>query len=247
VTPRSEARVTPVPIGGKTLSFESFMRSLAAERSIDQQTPTSTSVGGEASPRETELSAESSFLLEHASRRKLQGRGEGTAFDQLRYGGGTGSPRYGGGTGSPRYGGGTGSNSIVSDAEDELLLAEAPRPSPHPSSASSPRRHVRSLSPASRHQVIPDWVKSSVPSAPSVDSSADIRGAKRSPSSGRPLSERSSSPSLAYHGAIGKRSHTATPNDKKEVMYTNTFDDVFRIGFGGALPGTLAAKQLSHS
>jgi hypothetical protein len=57
---------------------------------------------------------------------------------------------------------------------------------------------------------------------------------------------------LAHPGRVGKRSHTANRNDRKEVMYTNTFDDVFRIGFGGALPGTLpqgmlAAKQLAHS
>lgn len=224
---------------GRPLSFEAFMRTLACEN------PNTYSSQAGADAAENELDADSIFLGDRRSRSEVKA---------LRTGG------FG-------RSGTAGTAAMMSDAEDEIFMAEAPpRPSPYPSP--HPDMHqARSQSPRSQHQtsdyfdedVLPEWVKFAMPSqaavafgiaAPSTPRSQNatpryLKEAYRSSPTAWSIAARSNASSpvtSSFPSGVGKQNANGNPNqnDQNTMTYSNAFDDVFRIGFGGALPGTMA-------
>jgi len=247
--------------GSKPLSFEAFMRTLAAEKpSAGQRAPArwaSASESAEAPLPERELAGDSTFFIEQGNGQHAQ-----ALRDRL--------PRHGQGMQRVQSGMGV-PDTVMSDAEDEIFMAfSAPRPASYPLGYPAPLtrsgRQARSQSPMNQYRAndcpeecaLPEWVKSAVPT-PSVPC-----GGGALPSSGRstprqsrsspwtnsaPLSPHSAggSPDSAagfsgrdFHTAGNASKRNASHSDQNVLMYTNVYDDVFRIGYGGALPGTLA-------
>jgi len=195
-TPRRAAEPPQAPMAAKQMSFDEFMRTLAAERPSVQK---SMHYDGGVSAAEARSRAAEVMPFDEFSKRAGLGR-----------------------------------TAKVSDAEDELLLAEAPREAPR----ATPPPRGRSLSPsptyAQEDASLPEWVRRARPD-PAAPPGAPAAVA------GRPAVHRS-------HSARGAVSASQPPKQQNEnvVMYTGRFDDVFRTGYGGALPGTLDAQYGSQ-
>lgn len=221
--------------GSQPLSFEAFMRSLASENASNGQRVPGWSASGEV--HENELIADSAFVVDMPngqSRHEVFPRdqyarpfGGPSAFSTPR-----GTPR-----GSPRT-----RAVMMSEAEDEIFMADAPpRPSPYPS---APPQSPDTLA----ENALPEWVKSAVPAPPPVPHgtvgstvSTTVNSARSTPRQGPHSRGVSTSAwSLSARPPVGSPGPGTGENDPNVMTYTNTFDDVFRIGYGGALPGTLA-------
>jgi hypothetical protein len=234
---QEQAQAPEGDAGKQPLAFADFMRSLAAEH--PNVGWSSGAAGVEEQSSEGELAANSMFFVD-------QGRGRGSTGHQFE-------------TISRQSGRGSGFGSMMSDAEDEIFMADAPpQPSRYPPSAQggstsqSPRgRNV--ISDGLEECALPEWVKFAMPvqpigsalSTPSVgkaptagnSAKSSPRQATRSAQSGR-HSARSSGGSPA--SANGFTSGLNGQQNNQNVMnYTSAFDDVFRIGYGGQLPGTI--------
>jgi hypothetical protein len=115
---------------------------------------------------------------------------------------------------------------MMSDTEDEIFMAAlSPRPSPYPQQFAKGSQE-RSQSPvaAGRSSVNEDTPPNSVILAPPR--------------------------MFAAHSAVPTWTHTqnkggvSPPQKEENVMtFTNNFEDVFRLGYGGALPGTLRQES----
>lgn len=228
----------PAPAnGGQPLSFEAFMKSLpnAGQRSAWSSPAEALLPDGEYSLFDPSVAPEPSSAR---SPRDIRGRSprEGLPFERLAREGG-GVRRVPSTSGMPA--------AMISDTEDELLLAEGPRHFvPTPSVQPSPTLTARSQSPLSRYivsdgleEALPQWASLHANSGSAANSarSTPRQVVRPAPPSAWPLGGSPTSVS-GMSSASGGGKRTASRN---ELMYTNAFDDVFRIGYGGALPGTL--------
>lgn len=221
-----------VAAGSQPLSFDAFMRSLAAENASNGQRAPGWPASGEV--LENELNADSAFVVNlpngHSKHEALsldqyaRPAGDRGALSSPR-----GTPR-----GTPRK-----RTAMMSEDEDEIFMADAPpRPSPYPSAQLQSPDAIAEIA-------LPEWVKFAVPAPLPISHGAVGSAVSTTANSAR------STPRQASRGAnstwsLSARPHVGSPapgasvNDQNVMTYTNKFDDVFRIGYGGSLPGTLA-------